>query len=123
MNFGFDANAHSPPPGISGGGADARGHVEGGAGPVSAGVSGGVDANGGYDPATGTVSADGGAGGAFSLDLGPLGSVSIGGDMDGRASGDLSSGGASGKAMGFLSGSVLGHSFSLSDKIAGGFSW
>ncbi|MCE9572724.1 MAG: hypothetical protein K8W52_06165 [Deltaproteobacteria bacterium] len=122
-DFGFDANSHAAPPGISGGGGDVRGHAEAGAGPFSAGVSGGAAGDVGYDPSTGTVSGDGGAGGAFSLDLGPLGAVSIGGDLDGRGSGDLSSGSASGKALGFLSGNVLGHRFSLSDSISGGFGW
>jgi hypothetical protein len=119
FDFDVDANTHTPAPGIEGGGADIRGRALVG----GTGVQGGASGDVGYDPATGQASADGGAGGAFSLNLGPLGSVSVGGDLDGRASGDASSGGASGKALGFLSGDILGHNFNLSEKLSGGFSW
>jgi hypothetical protein len=119
FDFDLDANAHAPAPGMDGGGADVRGHALLG----GTGVSGGASGDVGYDPSTGQATADGGAGGAFSLNLGPLGSVSIGGDVNGRAGGDTSSGSASGKALGFLSGDILGHNFNLSEKLSGSFGW
>ena len=119
VDYFLDGDVHSAPAPLEGGGGEVRGAAK----IAGTGVEGATSGDVTYDPSTGQAAASGGSGGAFTVNMGPLGSVSIGGDANGSASGDTSSGSASGKVLGFISGNVLGNNFNLSEKLSGGFGW
>lgn len=107
------------PVGGVGGGAGVSGYVQ--AGPEF--IAGSAFADGGYNSATGELGADVGTRDMFNLDLGPIGSLAIGGNVSAGGHGNRASGDVGGSLDGFLSGSFLGHSFGGSGSASGSFGW